>query len=85
LPPPLPAPTVALLSAGAIATVAAATTAALVPSAAIAPTAAYFAAAGSAASMFSPPLPLFPLPLHPTVYVSIAATPPILFSTPSPP
>jgi hypothetical protein len=54
LPPPL-----LLLSAGAIATVAAAATAAPVPSAA---TAAYFSVAGSAASMFSPSLPLFPSP-----------------------
>jgi hypothetical protein len=61
-----------LLSAGAIATVAAAATAASVPSAATAATAAYFSAAGSAASMFPPPLPLFLSPLRATASVSVA-------------
>jgi hypothetical protein len=61
-----------LLSAGAIATVATAATAALVPSAATTANAAYFSAAGSAASMFPPTLPLFLSLLRATASVSIA-------------
>jgi hypothetical protein len=39
-----------------------------------------FSAAGSAAaSLFPPPLPLFPLPPHTTASLSIAAAPPFLF------
>jgi hypothetical protein len=74
-----------LLSAGAIATAAAAATAAPVPSATTAAAAAYFSAAGSADSMFTPLLPLFPLPLRATISVFVAAAPPLLFPTPSPP
>jgi hypothetical protein len=80
LPPPL-----LLLSSGAIATVTPSATAARVPYASTAANAAYFSAAGSPASMFPPLLPLFPLPLHATTSVSIAATPLLLFPRPPPP
>jgi hypothetical protein len=78
-------PLLLLLSAGAFATVATAATAAPIPSAAIIATATYFSDAGSAASMFPPLLPLFPLLPRTTASLSVATAPLLLFPMPSPP
>jgi hypothetical protein len=72
LPPPLPP----LLSAGAIANVAATATAAPVPSAVIAATAAYFSAAVNTASMFQ----RFRLPLCFDIFAAAAAAASVLIA-----